>query len=53
MKTNDYVVTQWPLAETVNDIWRLLYDYNIPTLVLLNVQPPSKVGSQVISQFID
>ena len=34
--TNAYIITQWPLRSTINDIWRLVYDYNIPTIVLLN-----------------
>ncbi len=43
--TNAYIVTQWPLKSTVNDIWRLVYDYNIPTLVLLNEGSCSRVSS--------
>ncbi|ELT89482.1 hypothetical protein CAPTEDRAFT_136827, partial [Capitella teleta] len=39
--SNAYVVTQWPMRKTVNDIWRLIYDYNIPTLVVLNDCPNS------------
>ena len=42
--TNAYIVTQWPLKSTVNDIWRLVYDYNIPTVVLLNDIPNSRVS---------
>ena len=41
--TNAYIVTQWPLKSTINDIWRLVYDYNIPTMVLLNDMPHSRV----------
>ncbi|XP_046355427.2 receptor-type tyrosine-protein phosphatase kappa-like [Haliotis rufescens] len=33
---NTYLCTQWPKKNTVNDIWRLLYDYKINTLVILN-----------------
>ncbi|KAI0215757.1 Receptor-type tyrosine-protein phosphatase S [Lamellibrachia satsuma] len=35
-QTNAYIVTQWPLKSTINDIWRLVYDYKIPTIVLLD-----------------
>jgi len=44
-QTNAYVVTQWPLAETVNDIWRMAYEYNISTIVLLNEESPSNVSA--------
>ncbi|ESP05235.1 hypothetical protein LOTGIDRAFT_152052 [Lottia gigantea] len=33
---NAYLVTQWPKKNTLNDIWRLLYDYKINSLVVLN-----------------
>ena len=42
--SNAYIVTQWPLRSTINDIWRLVYDYNIPTLVLLNDMSVSRVS---------
>jgi len=29
-------VTQWPLPDTVSDLWRLVYEYNVSTVVLLN-----------------
>lgn len=33
---NNYIVTQWPMKNTVRDIWRLVYDYKVHTIVLLN-----------------
>ncbi|XP_033738828.1 receptor-type tyrosine-protein phosphatase mu-like [Pecten maximus] len=33
---NNFLVTQWPMQNTVNDIWRLIYDYKIMSLVVLN-----------------
>ncbi|CAI9743236.1 receptor-type tyrosine-protein phosphatase epsilon-like isoform X1 [Octopus vulgaris] len=33
---NNYIVTQWPMRSTIRDIWRLVYDYKVNTLVLLN-----------------
>lgn len=41
---NAFIVTQWPLSSTVKDIWRLVYDYNIPTMVLLNEHTASRVS---------
>ncbi|XP_076081167.1 receptor-type tyrosine-protein phosphatase epsilon-like [Mytilus galloprovincialis] len=31
-----FIVTQMPLETTVVDLWRLVYDYEIPTIVMLN-----------------
>ena len=33
---NKFVMTQTPLLDTVNDFWKLVYDYDIHTLVMLN-----------------
>ncbi|XP_052775991.1 receptor-type tyrosine-protein phosphatase mu-like isoform X2 [Mya arenaria] len=33
---NSYIATQWPMQGTINDIWRLLFDFKINTLVVLN-----------------
>ncbi|KAL5022618.1 hypothetical protein ScPMuIL_001773 [Solemya velum] len=33
---NNFLVTQWPMHNTVSDIWRLIYDYKITSLVVLN-----------------
>ena len=49
---NAYIVTQWPLKGTVNDIWRLVYDYNIPTLVLLNDGPCSRVDLEIFNRLV-
>ncbi|XP_013394760.1 receptor-type tyrosine-protein phosphatase epsilon isoform X4 [Lingula anatina] len=37
-----FIVTQWPLKCTINDIWRMVYDYQIATIVLLNDIPESR-----------
>lgn len=33
---NGFITTQMPLASTVLDFWRLVYDYHISTIVMLN-----------------
>ncbi|GFO03966.1 receptor-type tyrosine-protein phosphatase kappa [Plakobranchus ocellatus] len=33
---NAYLVTQWPMKRTVADLWRLLFDFKITSLVLMN-----------------
>ncbi|XP_076093881.1 receptor-type tyrosine-protein phosphatase epsilon-like [Mytilus galloprovincialis] len=39
---NNFLVTQWPMQHTVNDVWRLIYDYKITSLVVLNEQKFSR-----------
>ncbi|XP_062592748.1 receptor-type tyrosine-protein phosphatase epsilon-like isoform X2 [Saccostrea cucullata] len=33
---NNFMVTQWPLQHTIPDVWRLVFDYKITSVVLLN-----------------
>lgn len=33
---NNFLVTQWPLPHTVPDVWRLVFDYKITSVVVLN-----------------
>ncbi|XP_060594433.1 receptor-type tyrosine-protein phosphatase kappa-like isoform X2 [Ruditapes philippinarum] len=33
---NSFIVTQWPMQSTMNDIWRLLFDFKINTFVVLH-----------------
>ncbi|XP_076440176.1 receptor-type tyrosine-protein phosphatase kappa-like isoform X2 [Babylonia areolata] len=33
---NTFLVTQWPKKHTINDLWRLLFDFKITSLVVLN-----------------
>jgi hypothetical protein len=42
---NNFLITQWPMQHTVNDIWRLIYDYKITSLVVLNEQKFSRVST--------
>lgn len=32
----DYIVTQHPLPNTVNDFWQMVHDHNVPTIVLMS-----------------
>ena len=32
----EYIVTQMPLADTVLDFWRLVKDFDVCTIVMLN-----------------
>ena len=34
-RKKEYIATQGPLPDTVGDFWRLIWDYNIPSVVML------------------
>ena len=44
---NTFLVTQWPKRHTVNDLWRLLFDFKITSLVVLNEVKFSRVGGRL------
>ena len=48
-KRENYILTQSPLKETVEDLWNLVKDYNSSTIVMLNQIPTDQV--QTISSF--
>ncbi|XP_078319475.1 receptor-type tyrosine-protein phosphatase epsilon-like isoform X2 [Crassostrea virginica] len=33
---NNFLVSQWPLQHTIPDVWRLVFDYKITSVVVLN-----------------
>lgn len=37
-KTQEYIVTQHPLEKTKEDFWRMVWDHNSMTIVLLSEQ---------------
>lgn len=39
-----FVVTQHPLPNTVADFWRLVFDYNCSSVVMLNEMDSAQVG---------
>ena len=39
-KKNMFMTTQMPMANTVEDLWRLMYDYNCTSIVQLNAMDP-------------
>ena len=43
-REKEYIATQGPLPDTVGDFWRLIWDYNIPSVVMLtNIVEKMKV----------
>ena len=43
-REKEYIATQGPLPDTVGDFWRLIWDYNIPSVVMLtNLMEKMKV----------
>ncbi|XP_055337149.1 receptor-type tyrosine-protein phosphatase kappa-like isoform X2 [Paramacrobiotus metropolitanus] len=34
-RKNDFIVTEWPQRNTVNDVWSLVYDHDCNTVVML------------------
>jgi len=41
---NSFIATQWPLPGTINDIWRLLYDFKVNTMVMLHENKCGRVS---------
>ena len=37
---NEFILTQHPLEDTIGDFWRLIWDYNIRTVVMLSQDDP-------------
>ncbi|XP_069126038.1 receptor-type tyrosine-protein phosphatase epsilon-like [Argopecten irradians] len=51
---NGYLATQWPLPDTVDDFWAMIYDYKSTAIVILDsdddINDPDLVPSQVDSE---
>lgn len=38
---NEYIVTQMPLPHTVIDLWRMIFEHNVGSIVMLNPWDPN------------
>ena len=36
MQANEYIVTQWPSGDTVMDFWRMVSDYKLTKVIILD-----------------
>lgn len=41
IRANDFVVTEWPLPNTIQNFWSMVYDHDIATIVVLDCPKPS------------
>ena len=52
-KIDKFITTQMPMADTVVDLWRMMYDYNCTSIVQLNaMDPDDEVKMLLYTNFI-
>ena len=40
-RSKEYIVTEWPMKKTVQDVWSLIYDHECNSVIVLGNPPPS------------
>jgi len=41
IRANDFVVTEWPLSNTIQNFWSMVYDHDVATVIVLDSPKPS------------
>lgn len=44
-RSKEYIVTEWPMVRTAQDLWSLVYDHDCNSVIVLCNPPPSNVVS--------
>ncbi|XP_076054228.1 receptor-type tyrosine-protein phosphatase kappa-like isoform X3 [Oratosquilla oratoria] len=44
VRPREYLVTEWPLRSTTSDLWSLVYDHDVTSIVVLCNPPPSEAS---------
>ncbi|RXG67266.1 Receptor-type tyrosine-protein phosphatase U, partial [Armadillidium vulgare] len=44
VRPREYLVSEWPLRSTISDLWSLVYDHDVTSIVVLCNPPPNDSG---------